>query len=136
MRTTGEPDNWEDAEAVKARLRQQVADAHQRASRAQEMRAEIDAVRGRGKSPRGEVIATSDAAGSLMDLKLTDEALEFSPHTLSQMIIAAAAQARREAGAKAVRITADAFGEDSSAVAMMQDEIDRRESARDTGLQY
>lgn len=136
MTSPGEPDDWEDGEAVKARLRQQVADAQSRASRAQEMRSEIDAVRGRGTSPRREVVATADASGALMDLKLTDEALEFSPTTLAEMILGATGKARRDASEQAIRITSDAFGESSSAVTMMRDEIDRRESARDTGITY
>lgn len=133
MTSPGEPDDWEDGEAVKARFRQHVADAQ---NRAQEMRGEIDAVRGRGTSPRREVVVTADASGALMDLKLTDEALEFSPTTLAEMILDATGKARRDAGEQAIRITSDAFGESSSAVTMMRDEIDRRESARDTGITY
>ena len=134
--TTPGGTSWSDPDAVTARLEAQVAQAQQRAARAQTMRSEIDAVRGKGRSPRGEVVATADASGALTDLTLTDDALELSAPALAQVIVATAGQARRDAGDQAVRITAEAFGEDSSAVTMMRDELAQRERARDDGLSY
>src|SRR5436190_2013193 len=54
---------YDDPDAALARVQQDIAQAQERAERAVEVKASIDRVRGRARSPRGEVEVETDATG-------------------------------------------------------------------------
>lgn len=118
--------NAEDPDALIARVQDQVAAAQQRAQAAQQMRARVDAVRGTAFSPRRELSVTVDASGRLVDMELSDAALDLRAKDLSRLIVTTAQAATRDAGQQATELAAAAFGEDSPVVARLRDEVEAR----------
>lgn len=117
---------YDDPDAALARVQQDIAQAQERAARAVEVKASIDRVRGRARSPRGEVTVEVDATGQLTDLVLDDEALTLRPADLATLIRETVKAAGRDAGRRAVAVTDDAYGEDSSISAHLRDELEAR----------
>lgn len=115
-----------DPDAALARVQADVAAAQERAARAVEVQAQIAAVRGTGRSPRGEVTVDVDASGMLRDLRLTDDALRRRPDELATLILDAARTAQRDAGARAVAVASDAWGEADPAVEHLRAEVQQR----------
>lgn len=115
--------DWLDPIATRARIEQQVKDAERRAAQAVQVRDDIAAVRERAMSRGRDVAVTVDSSGRLADVKLTDAAFDRSPAALGALIVALAGDAQRAAGAKAVEIAADAFGEEDAAVEHLREEI-------------
>ena len=117
---------FHDPDAAIAKIQRDIELAAERAERAQQVKVEIDAVRGRGRSPRGEVVVEVDASGMLRDVVLADGAMALRADELAGFIVDAARAAQRDAGAKAVAIAADSFGEDSPLTAHLRDEVEQR----------
>lgn len=117
---------FHDPDAALAKIQRDIATAQERAVRAEQVKAEVDAVRGRGRSPRGEVVVEVDASGQLRDVDLTDAAMALRPDELSRLIVEAARAAQREAGGRAVTIMGEAFGEDSPLTAHLRTEVEQR----------
>ena len=115
-----------DADEALARVQRDVAAAQERAARAQEVKTRIDAVRGVGRSPRGEVTVEVDASGMLRDVRLTDAAMDLRPADLEKLITDAARAAQRDAGSRAVAVAQDAFGEESPMVTHLRAEVESR----------
>ena len=125
---------WGSPDEAMARVAQQVQEAQERAARASEVRAEMDALRGVATSPKREVEATADTSGRLVGLVLSGDALELHESDLAQLILATAAQAAARAGALAVDLAAEAFGAESAITSRFRDEIsERNETANPTG---
>lgn len=117
---------FHDPDEALARIQRDIMAAQDRAVRAQEVRTRIDAVRGVGRSPRGEVRVEVDASGMLRDLELTDAAMDLRPTDLARLITDAARAAQRDAGARSVALAQDAFGEDSPLVTHLRTEVEQR----------
>lgn len=117
---------WSDAESSIARVREQMAEALERAERAQQLKGRIDAIRVTQSSPGGEVEVVVDATGRLIDIVFANGARDLAPKDLSRAVLAAAARAQRAAGDEAVELTAEIFGEDSETVAMLRGEVAER----------
>jgi len=115
---------WGSPDEAMARVNAQVAEAQQRAERATAVRIEMDALRGKAKSPKGEVEVEVDTSGRLVGLELTSDALELGERALSKLIIETSRAAG--AGELAVELAADAFGAESSITARFRDEITER----------
>lgn len=113
------------AEATAARIEQQIAQAQETARRAELMKTEFEAIRGRATSPRGEVTATVETSGRLTALRLTDDAVRLDAEALSALILSTAAQAQQEAAARSLALVSDTFGEDSAVTANLRDELGR-----------
>ncbi|CAN5303011.1 hypothetical protein BH11ACT3_BH11ACT3_12390 [soil metagenome] len=135
---TGGAFAWGDAESTIARVREQMAETLERAERAQALKGQIGAVRGKSKSPRGEVEVEVDATGRLIGITFTDDAAELAPAELSRSVLGAVAKAQRLAGDQAIALTADIFGENSETVGMLRAEIDERmpDLPNETSLGY
>lgn len=114
-----------DADAAIARVEDQIAQAQARAVQARQLRADIDAVRGVAASARREVTVTVDASGRLANVELADAALDLAPRDLGRMIVETANKAQRAAGDKALALTAEVFGQNSSVVDHLRAELDR-----------
>lgn len=121
-----------DADAAIARIEQQIADAQRHAERAREFQSEIENVRGVARSPRRELQVTVDASGRLAAIELSDAAMELTPRALSELIVATANAAQRDAGGKAVEIAAEAFGRESGVVAQLRAEVDKAPPSADS----
>lgn len=109
-----------------ARVNLQIAEAQERAAKAGQLRAEMDALRGKASSPRGEVVASADVSGRLVDLELTAAALDRSPAALAELILATSKAAAAKAGELAVAQAAEAFGADSPVTEHLRAEISGR----------
>ncbi|WP_417563877.1 YbaB/EbfC family nucleoid-associated protein [Microbacterium sp.] len=116
----------EDPDVLIARVQEQVAQAQQRAQAAQQMRAEVEALRGTATSARREVSVTVDASGRLIDVDLADAALDLRARDLGRLIVATAGAAQRDAGEQAVAVASRAFGDDSPVVDRLRAELDAR----------
>lgn len=129
---------WGSPDAAMARIDEQIAEAQERAQRASQVRAEMDAVRGQATSSRGEVRATVDVSGRLVDLVLTDDALALRPAELSRMILETGAAAAAKAARTAVELTSDAFGDASAVTERLRAELAERTPARtpDSDIRY
>ena len=117
---------FHDPDAALARIQRDIAQAKERAERAQEVRARIDQVRGVGRSPRGEVVVEVDATGMLRDVTLSDAAMDLRPDELARLIKDAARVAQRDAGTRTVALAQDAFGDTSPMVAHLRAEVEQR----------
>lgn len=117
---------YDDPDAVLTRIQQDVDMARQRAVQAQEAQRAIAAVRGTGRSPRGEVTVEVDASGALRDLRLDDGAVRYRAADLAAMVLDAARAAQRDAGARAVAVAEGVWGAGDPAVEHLRDEIQER----------
>lgn len=115
------------------RVQQQIEAAQLQAERAQHLEAKITAIRETARSPRGHVAVTVDASGRLTGLDLSREALRWQPGALANVIVQAAHAAQRTAGARAIDLTAVAFGADSGVVERLRIELDERSSLAKAG---
>jgi DNA-binding protein YbaB len=122
----------EDPDVLIARVQEQVAQAQERAQAAQQMRAEVEAVRGTATSPRRELTVTVDASGRLVNVDVSDAALDLRAKDLGRLIVETAAAAQRDAGAQAMAVASRAFGADSPVVSRLRAELDAR-TGTDTG---
>lgn len=113
-----------DADAAIARVQQQVAQAQEQAVRAQAMKSEIDALRVTASDPRRRVSVTVDASGRLIDVELANSAYDVGAAELGRLLVQTANEAQRDAGAVAIQIAADTFGEDSAVVDHLRDELE------------
>jgi DNA-binding protein YbaB len=120
-----------DADAAIARVEDQIAQAQARAVQAKKLRADIDALRGVAASPRREVTVTVDASGRLANVEFADAALEMVPRDLGRLVVETANKAQRVAGEKALALTAEVFGENSSVVDHLRAELDRMPPSAD-----
>ncbi|MDQ4215261.1 YbaB/EbfC family nucleoid-associated protein [Microbacterium sp. ASV81] len=120
---------------VRERLARELEQAQQRAAAAAGVRADIEAVRERLSSPRRELTVVVDASGRLLDVGLTEAALQLGPAALGRLLVETANKAQQAAGERAARIAAEAFGEDDPAVAHLRSEIEERAPKAD-GIEY
>jgi len=121
---------YDDPDAAIARVQRDIAEAEARAQTAADVRASIDRVRGRARSPRGEVDVEADATGQITDLQLADAALLLRPQQLATLIRETIRAATAAAGRLAVTLTDDAYGEGSAYSARLRAELDARATAR------
>lgn len=117
---------WGSPDEAMARVNAQVAEAQQRAERATAVRIEMDALRGKAKSPKGEVEVEVDTSGRLVGLELTSDAMDLGERELSKLIVATSRAAASKAGELAIELAADAFGQESSITARFREEITER----------
>lgn len=127
---------FSDPDSAIDRIEEQIREAQQRAEIAQQMQGDISAIRGRAESARGEVKATTDVNGRLLELDLRPAALELRPADLSALIIATSDSARRSAGAQAIAIAEESFGADSSMSVHLRAELASRDSVEPTDIRY
>lgn len=121
-----------EAEAVIARIEQQVAEAQDRAAQAEQVQADVDAVRASATSPRREVTVTVDATGRLAGIRLADAAYDLRTDALEKLIVETANRAQRVAGEQALEISRAAFGADSPIVDHLATELDREPPSAST----
>lgn len=114
---------FDDPDAALQRVQDDIRAAQQRAEQAADFKDTVDAIRGRARSPRGEVTVEVDTAGQLVDLRLADDATEIVARDLSAMILTTVRAAATDAARQALAATAQAFGEQSPVTAQMRAEL-------------
>lgn len=117
---------FDDPDAAIERVQADIAAAQERAVKAAEVKQTLDRLRGRARSPRGEVTAEVDPSGQLVDLHLTDDATTIVARDLSALIVETVRAAAQDAGRQALAVAADAFGETSPVTAQLRDELATR----------
>lgn len=129
-------DLWGDPDSAIAKIEEQVAQAQEHAQRAQAVQEEIASLAATARSSRGEVLAQVAPTGRLVSIELNDDVVALAPRELARMIEATVQDAHSRAAAKAVEVTATAFGEDSPVTARLRDEADALVARPEPGLRY
>ncbi|WP_022868565.1 YbaB/EbfC family nucleoid-associated protein [Schaalia vaccimaxillae] len=101
----------DDPEQMRQKIREQVAQAEQRAEAAQRFSSMIDNARATGTDRRREVSVEVDAAGRLISLKLTEAVLQYNPAGVEAAIMEAYGQASRTMAEKVSQQTVETFGQ-------------------------
>lgn len=109
-----------------AKIERDIELAQERAARAVRTRSEIEQVRGRASSRRGEASVEVDATGVLVSLRLTDDALDLGTDRLAALIQDTIRAASRDSAQQALRVADAEFGEGSQYTAHLRAELDRR----------
>ena len=105
------------------RVQTDIRAAQRRAEQAAEFKEQVDRLRGRARSPRGEVTVEVDTNGQLVDLRLADDATDIVARDLSALILDTVGAAARDAARQALAATAETFGEQSPVTAAMRAEL-------------
>jgi KaiC/GvpD/RAD55 family RecA-like ATPase len=119
-------DVWGDPDAVLARVEDQVRQAQVNAVKAQQLEADMKTLLGRATSAGREITAGVSASGLLVELTLTERALEWDEKVLAKNVMDTVNAAHRKLGEQAVALSADAFGEDSPVTARLRAEAEAR----------
>jgi len=114
---------YDDPDAAIERVQADIRAAQERAVKAAEVKEALDGLRGRARSPRGEVTAEADPSGQLVDLQLADGVTDLAPRDLAALIVETVRAAGRDAGRQALAVTADAFGEESPVTEHLRGEL-------------
>jgi DNA-binding protein YbaB len=117
---------FDDPDAAIERVQADIRAAQERAVKATEVKETLDRLRGRARSPRGEVTAEVDPSGQLVDLQLAENATEIVARDLSALILDTVRSAAQDAARQAVAVTADAFGDTSPVTTQLRDELATR----------
>ncbi|RAX20174.1 hypothetical protein DRB06_09350 [Actinomyces sp. Z5] len=91
-----------------------VRQAQERAEASQRLAKQVESLRETEVSRDRAISVTVDAAGRLVDLKLREPAMDFTPGDLAAAIMRAVQKASARAGEKTAQMAADVWGEDSA----------------------
>ncbi|SDN45634.1 YbaB/EbfC DNA-binding family protein [Actinomyces ruminicola] len=91
-----------------------VRQAQERAEASQRLAKQVEALRETEVSRDRAISVTVDAAGRLVDLKLREPAMDFTPGDLAAAIMRAVQRASGRAGERTARMAAEVWGEDSA----------------------
>lgn len=128
---------WSDPDAVLAQVEQQIRGAQDHAAKAQQLEASMKSLVGRAVSPGREVTAGVSASGLLVELVLTERALEWDEKALAKHVMDTVNAAHRKLGEQAVALSAEVFGEESPVTARLRDEAEARsQKPVEPGIEY
>lgn len=130
MRAVTHDDGYEQAQA---RVAEQVARAQERARQATALREQVERLSAPAWSPRRELRVAVDAQGRLLDLELSDAALDLGPRDLAALVLRTAAAAHTEAAARVAALAQDAFGADSDLARRVAQEAAARAAGPSAG---
>ena len=91
-----------------------VRQAQERAEASQRLAKQVESLRETEVTRDRAISVTVDAAGRLVDLKLREPAMDFTPGDLAAAIMRAVQKASARAGEKTAQMAADVWGEDSA----------------------
>lgn len=114
---------FDDPDAALARVQADIRAAQERAERAADFQESVGRVRGRARSPRGEVTVEVDTNGQLVDLRLADHATDIIARDLSRLILDTVRSAGEDAARQTLDVTAETFGEHSPVTDAMRAEL-------------
>lgn len=111
---------FEDADAAIARVEDDIRRAQERAERLPSLVTAAAAIRGTATSRRRDLAVEVDQSGAIVDLRISDAALDLGGSRLSAEIIALTAEARADAQRKVLEAATELLGEDDPAVATLR----------------
>lgn len=120
---------FEDADAAIARVEEDVRRAQERAERLPSLVAAAAAVRGTATSRRRDLTVEVDQSGGVVDLRITDAALDLGSSRLSSELLALIGQAKADAQRQLLAAATELLGEDDPAVATLRATTAATESA-------
>lgn len=120
---------FEDADAAIARVEEDVRRAQERAERLPSLVAAAAAVRGTATSRRRDLTVEVDQSGGVVDLRITDAALDLGSSRLSSELLALIGQAKADAQRQLLAAATELLGEDDPAVATLRATTAAAESA-------
>lgn len=109
-----------DADAAIARVEDDIRRAQERAERLPSLVAAAAAVRGTATSRRRDLAVEVDQSGAIVDLRISDAALDLGGSRLSAEIVALTAEARADAQRQVLEAATELLGEDDPAVATLR----------------
>ncbi|NTW41899.1 MAG: YbaB/EbfC family nucleoid-associated protein [Cellulomonadaceae bacterium] len=104
----------------------QIEQAQERARRATELRQQVEQLSAEVRSPRQEIRVRVDAQGRLLDLELSEAALDLGPARLAALVVRTSATAHQRAAEQVGRLAEDAFGVDSDLARRVTAEVNER----------
>lgn len=116
-------------EQAQERLTAQLEQAQERARRATALRQQVEQLSAEARSPRREVRVRVDAQGRLLDLELSEAALDLGARALGALVVQTAATAHQRAAEQVGRLAEEAFGVDSDLARRVADEASARAAA-------
>jgi DNA-binding protein YbaB len=128
-----ELDPGSETERLIARMGEQVEEARRRAAALGEVRERVTAVKGSARSDDRSVQLTVDSAGRLLDVRLTDDALDRGPDALGRELVRLAREAVQDAAAQVAAIDEQAYGAGSETAAFLRSTLAPPE---DDGLRW
>lgn len=111
---------FEDADAAIARVEEDVRRAQERAERLPSLVAAAAAIRGTATSRRRDLTVEVDQSGSVVDLRITDAALDLGSARLSSELLALIAEAKADTQRQILAAATELLGEDDPAVATLR----------------
>lgn len=102
------------------KIEDQIAEAKQRAERANRLRDEVDAMRGDASSAGREVKVEVDSIGRLVNITFNDGALSLTPSSLGRVVLDTYNKAHAEMGSRVMEKVGEAFGAESATADAMR----------------
>lgn len=121
---------WGDSfEQAQQRLTAQIEQAQERARSATQLRQQVEQLSAEARSPRREVRVRVDAQGRLLDLELSEAALDLGARALGALVVTTAAAAHQRAAEQVGLLAQEAFGADSELARQVASEASARAAA-------
>ncbi|MFF2053468.1 hypothetical protein ACFVU2_17840 [Leifsonia sp. NPDC058194] len=111
---------FDDADAAIARVEADIRLAQERAERLPSLVSAAAAIRGTATSRRRDLAVEVDQSGGLVDLRITDAALDLGSARLSSELLALIAEAKADAQRQILAAATELLGEDDPAVATLR----------------
>ena len=93
--------------------------------RAENAKAQLDEANVRHESEEGELAITVNLSGGLVDIEFSPQARHLSMQGLRSLILESYQSATAEASQKSLSVMSDFLGEDSAAMSVIRENLDR-----------
>jgi hypothetical protein len=120
------PNPFANAEAARAHVRAQVAQAQMRADAVNVLADTVAVTTAKVRSPNGEIVVTATAGAAISDVKFSESAYALQPDALGRLVTKTILAAQRAAAEVAIAATEESLGADSSFVIALRAEVDSR----------
>jgi hypothetical protein len=126
------------ADEAIARVQADVVRARERAQRLSELRARTASVRGAAVSRRRDVSVEVDQSGAVVDLQISDAALDRGGRGLAAELISLISAARSDAQRRLIDTAAEVLGEDDPVVGSLEATLapPSRPGSGETGIRW
>lgn len=111
-------------EAARAKVDAQIAAAEARRFGIDQLAEEVATLTATARSPQGEVTAEAQSGGRIVQVSVTETAVQLSAIRLSQLLTETIAEAQRKAALAAVERSARVLGEESPLVGQLRTEAE------------
>lgn len=115
-----------DAQAITARIEQQVRQAQEHASRMRAWAEHVEQITGEGSALRSGVRVSVNHSGVLQSLRLSEAALGAGPEALARAILTAVEQAKQAVADETAGTAVEHFGRDGEVTRLMVADLSKR----------